>query len=70
MRRGNSGLAIVALLAFAGYTTFVLWVSLSAGKGHGSGYWASIALIVLLVAASLWGASYLFRRRFKKDANP
>ena len=71
MRRGNVGVAIVALLAFAGYTIFVLVVSISSGEGHGSGYWASIALIVLLIVASLWGASHLFRGRFsKRDGNP
>ena len=64
-------MAIIALLAFAGYTIFVLVVSISSGDGHGSGYWASIALIVLLVVASLWGASYLFRRRFSdRDVTP
>ncbi len=66
MRRGNIGLAIVALLAFAGYAMFVLGVSISSGDGHGSGYWASIAVIVLLIAVALWIAVYLFRGRFSR----
>ena len=69
MRRANVGVAIAALVVFAGYVAFVLVLSISSGEGHGSGYWASIAVLVLLVLASLWGARYLFRRRFsKRDA--
>jgi hypothetical protein len=66
MRRANVGVAIAALLIFAGYVVFVLVVSLSSGDGQGSGYWASIALLVLLVLASVWAAVYLFRHRFSK----
>ena len=68
MRRGNIGLAIVALLAFAGYATWVLVVSISSGDGQGSGYWASIAAILLLIAFALWIAVYLFRGRFSKGS--
>ena len=66
MRRANIGVAIAALVIFAGYVIFVLALSISSGDGHGSGYWASIVLLVLLVFASFWAANYLFRHRFSK----
>jgi hypothetical protein len=54
---------IVALLAFAAYSVFVLVVAISAGEGHGLVFWTSIVLIALLAAAAVWGAKRLFSGR-------
>jgi Kef-type K+ transport system membrane component KefB len=62
VRRGNVGVAIAALVGFAAYAIYVVVISI-AGEGHGSFFWASIVLIVLLAAAALWGAKLLFSRR-------
>ena len=64
-------MAITALLAFAAYSAFVVIVAVSSGKGHGSVFWTSIALIIVLSAGALWGARRLFLRRFtNRNAKP
>jgi Kef-type K+ transport system membrane component KefB len=63
MRGGRGWISIVVLILFAGYAVFVLVVALSNGKGHGSVFWASIGVIVVLAVASLWLARWIYRRR-------
>jgi membrane protein DedA with SNARE-associated domain len=54
--------SMIALIVFAGYSVFVVVVAIT-GKGHGSMFWISIAVIVLLALLALWLARWLYRRR-------
>jgi hypothetical protein len=63
MRGGRGWISIIVLILFAGYAVFVLVVALSNGKGHGPVFWTSIGVIVVLAAASLWLARWIYRRR-------
>jgi MYXO-CTERM domain-containing protein len=54
--------SMIALIVFAGYAVFVIVVAI-AGKGHGSTFWISIAVIVLLALLALWLARWIYRRR-------
>jgi hypothetical protein len=63
VRQASAGLSIAALIAFAIYSVIIVIIAIS-GEGGGLVFWASIALILLLAAAALWGAKVLFGRRF------
>jgi membrane protein implicated in regulation of membrane protease activity len=54
--------SIIALVVFAVYSLFVVGVAI-AGKGHGSTFWVSIVVIVLLAVAAVWLARWIYRRR-------
>jgi hypothetical protein len=62
---------IIALILFAAYSVFVVVVAVSAGKGHGAVFWASIGIIVVLAALALWLSHRVYRRRFSvRNARP
>jgi hypothetical protein len=63
MTGGRGWVSMIVLVLFAGYAVFVLVVALSSGKGHGAGFWVSIGVIVVLAAAALWLARWIYRRR-------
>lgn len=63
MRTTSRRIAVAALLAFAAYSVFVLVLALRDREGHGAGFWASIAAIVLLAAGAVWAARWVSRRR-------
>jgi membrane protein implicated in regulation of membrane protease activity len=52
---------MIVLILFAAYAVFVVVVAI-VGSGHGSGFWASLGLIVVLAAAALWLARRIYRR--------
>ena len=53
---------MAALILFAAYAVYVVVVSISAGKGSGPVYWASIVLIVALAVGALWLSRWFHRR--------
>ena len=53
---------MAALLLFAAYAVYVVVASISAGKGSGPVYWASIVLIVVLAVGALWLTRWFHRR--------
>jgi hypothetical protein len=57
---------MAALILFAAYAVYVVVASISAGKGSGPVYWASIVLIVVLAIGALWLSRWFHRR----DAKP
>jgi cellulose synthase/poly-beta-1,6-N-acetylglucosamine synthase-like glycosyltransferase len=54
--------SIIALMLFAAYSLFVVVVAI-AGSGHGSAFWVSIGVILLLAAGAVWLARWIYRRR-------
>jgi hypothetical protein len=64
VKQAIGGTAIAALLAFAGYTIFVVLVAVARGEGHGSIFWTAIAMGLSLAALAAWEARRLFIRRF------
>ena len=64
MKRNRAKVSIVALTLFAVYCVFIVIAAVAAGKGHGSVFWFSIGLILVLVAATLWLAHRMYRRHF------
>jgi len=65
VRRFRARVSIAALLLFVAYAVYVLVASLSAGKGSGPVYWASIALIIVLAIGALWLSRWFYRRTVK-----
>lgn len=63
MRNARTRTSIIALLLFAAYSVFVLVVAVSSGKGHGSVFWVSIGVIVVLGVAAIWLSRRIYRRR-------
>ena len=63
MRNPRAKTSIVALILFAAYSVFVVVEALSSGKGHGSVFWVSIGVIILLAIAALWLSRRIYRRR-------
>ena len=63
MRNPRAKTSIVALILFAAYSVFVVVEALSSGKGHGSVFWVSIGVIILLAVAALWLSRRIHRRR-------
>ena len=63
MRNPRAKTSIVALILFAAYSVFVVVEALSSGKGHGSVFWVSIGVIILLAIAALWLSRRMYRRR-------
>ena len=59
-RRGR--ISIVALILFAGYALFVVIVGI-AGSGDGAAFWIQIGVTLVLAAAALWLARWIYRRR-------
>jgi ABC-type uncharacterized transport system permease subunit len=53
--------SIVVLILFAAYSVFIIVVAI-AGKGHGSAFWTSIGVIVVLAVVALWLSRWLYRR--------
>jgi hypothetical protein len=53
---------MIALILFAGYSVFVVVFAI-AGKGHGSVFWVSIGVIIVLAVGALWLARWIYRRR-------
>jgi hypothetical protein len=53
--------SILVLVLFAAYSVFVIVLAI-AGKGHGSGFWAEIGVIVLLAVGALLLSRWLYRR--------
>ena len=62
MHGRRARVSIIALIVFALYSLFVVGVAI-AGKGHGSTFWASIVVIILLAAVAVWLARWIYRRR-------
>ena len=62
MNRFRARVSIAALILFAAYAVYVVVVSISAGKGSGPVYWASIVLIVALAVGALWLSRWFHRR--------
>jgi lipopolysaccharide export LptBFGC system permease protein LptF len=52
---------IIVLILFAAYNVFVIVRAITA-RGHGSGFWAQIVVIVVLAVAALWLSRWLYRR--------
>lgn len=52
---------IVILILFAAYAVFVVALAI-AGKGHGSGFWAQLGVIIVLAIGALWLSRWLYRR--------
>jgi hypothetical protein len=65
VRRIRARVSIAALILFAGYAVYVVVASVSAGKGNGPVYWASIVLIVALALGALWLSRWYYRRTAK-----
>jgi Na+/melibiose symporter-like transporter len=66
-----AGVAIAALLGFAGYTVFGLIVAIEGGEGHGSVFWTAIGMGVLIAAVALWLSARIYRSRFaNRNAKP
>jgi len=63
VRNPRAKTSIVALILFAAYSVFVVVEALSSGKGHGSVFWVSIGVIILLAIAALWLSRRMYRRR-------
>jgi hypothetical protein len=63
MKGPRARITMIVLVLFAAYSAFVVIVALAAGKGHGSVFWTSIAVIILLAAGALWLAHRIYRRR-------
>jgi len=63
VRNPRAKTSIVALILFAAYSVFVVVEALSSGKGHGSVFWVSIGVIILLAIAALWLSRRIYRRR-------
>jgi len=63
VRNPRAKTSIVALILFAVYSVFVVVEALSSGKGHGSVFWVSIGVIILLAVAALWLSRRIYRRR-------
>ena len=53
---------MIALIAFAGYALLVVIAGV-VGSGHGAVFWAQIGVTVILAAAALWLARWIYRRR-------
>ena len=53
--------SIVVLILFALYSVFVI-VRAIVARGHGSGFWAQIGVIVALAVAALVLSRWLYRR--------
>jgi hypothetical protein len=53
---------MIALILFAAYSVFVIVLAI-AGKGHGSVFWVSIGVIIVLAVGALWLARWIYRRR-------
>jgi hypothetical protein len=60
--RFRARVSMAALILFAAYAVYVVVASISAGKGSGAVYWASIVLIVVLAIAALWLSRWFHRR--------
>jgi hypothetical protein len=54
--------SLVVLIAFAGYALAVVIVGI-VGSGHGSAFWAQIAVVIGLGIAAIWVARWIYRRR-------
>jgi membrane protein implicated in regulation of membrane protease activity len=54
--------SMIVLILFAAYSVFVIVVAI-AGKGHGTVFWVSIGVIVVLAVGALWLARCIYRRR-------
>ncbi|HSC51908.1 MAG TPA: hypothetical protein VLD16_16720 [Gaiellaceae bacterium] len=65
MKRFRARVSMAALILFAGYAVYVVVASVSAGKGNGAVYWASIGLIVALAIGALWLSRWFHRRTAK-----
>jgi hypothetical protein len=52
---------MIVLILFAAYSVFVIVVAV-AGKGHGTVFWVSIGVIVVLAVGALWLARWIYRR--------
>jgi len=63
VRNPRAKTSIVALILFAAYSVFVVVMAVSSGKGHGSVFWASIGVIILLAVAAVWLSRRMYRRR-------
>ena len=63
MRKASARTSIIALILFTAYSVFVVVVAVSSGKGHGSVFWVSIGVIILLAVAALWLSRRIYRRR-------
>jgi len=54
--------SLLALILFVGYALAVVIVGI-AGSGHGSVFWAQIAVVIVLGLAAIWVARWIYRRR-------
>jgi hypothetical protein len=64
VERNRAKVSIVALTLFAVYCVGIAVAAVAAGKGHGSVFWFSIGLILVLAAGTLWLAHRMYRRHF------
>lgn len=62
MKRNRAKVSIIALSLFAAYCVFIVVVAVASRKGHGSVFWTSIGMILVLAAGSLWIARRMYRR--------
>lgn len=57
VRERLPGAAILAMVAIAGYSVYVITVAVSGGKGHGSVFWTAIGMLALIAVGAL-GLTY------------
>jgi hypothetical protein len=67
MTRIRTRVSVAALILFAAYAVYVVVASVSAGKGDGLVYWASIVLIIALAVGALWLSRWFHRRTAKQS---
>jgi membrane protein implicated in regulation of membrane protease activity len=71
MKRNRAKVSMIALILFAAYCVFIAVAAVAAGKGHGSVFWFSIGMILVLAAAALWLSRRMYRRHFGvRNAKP
>jgi hypothetical protein len=64
MKRNRAKVSIIAMTLFALYCVVIVVAAVAAGKGHGSVFWTSIGIILVLAAGTLWLAHRMYRRHF------
>jgi membrane protein implicated in regulation of membrane protease activity len=58
---GRAKTSLIALFLFVAYALFVVIAGIL-GSGHGPGFWAQIVVTLVLAAAALWVARWIYRR--------
>ena len=55
---------MIALILFGAYCVVIVVAAVAAGKGHGSVFWFSIGMILVLAAGAGWLSHRMYRRHF------